>query len=237
MGSAHASGTLDQQFVPVILGSSAGIDADNPVAQVVTPGISGALTTVDLLLSRDNAVRADLSLGIYRTTGGLPTGTALATSVKTYGQIDPGRAWVTFNFLDAPLVSAGTQFALVLSTAEAPGNTYLWAVQGTANAYSGGAASWNYLNSGWTFGNFTTAFRTYVTMANSGATPPPVIQQFGMPSSGTCDADALIVLNWGGAGSGGWGNSWAQWANGGKGGPVCTRTLVYSNVLSHWIVG
>jgi hypothetical protein len=45
------------------------------------------------------------------------------------------------------------------------------------------------------------------------------------------------MLNWGGAGSGGWGNSWAQWANGGSGGPVCTRTLVYSNSSSRWIVG
>ena len=69
------------------------------------------------------------------------------------------------------------------------------------------------------------------------ATPPPVIQQFGMPSSGTCDAAAPVMLNWGGAGSGGWGNSWAQWANGGNGGPVCTRTLVYSNSASRWIVG
>lgn len=69
------------------------------------------------------------------------------------------------------------------------------------------------------------------------ATPAPITQQFGMPSSGTCDAAAPVMLNWGGAGSGGWGNSWAQWANGGNGGAVCTRTLVYSNAVGHWIVG
>ena len=73
--------------------------------------------------------------------------------------------------------------------------------------------------------------------AETPESPEPLVQQFGMPSSGTCDASAPVMLNWGGAGSGGWGNSWAQWANGGNGGPVCTRTLVYSNSASRWIVG
>jgi hypothetical protein len=73
--------------------------------------------------------------------------------------------------------------------------------------------------------------------ASMSDSPALLIQQFGMPSSGTCDAAAPVMLNWGGAGSGGWGNSWAQWANGGNGGAVCTRTLVYSNSSSRWIVG
>ncbi|MFM8154563.1 MAG: hypothetical protein ACKOAF_00600 [Actinomycetes bacterium] len=90
---------------------------------------------------------------------------------------------------------------------------------------------------GWVASSWGFAFRTYVNTPDSGPTPPPVMQQFGMPTSGTCDAAAPIVLNWGGAGSGGWGNSWAEWMNGGAGGAVCTRTLVYSNALGHWIVG
>lgn len=69
------------------------------------------------------------------------------------------------------------------------------------------------------------------------ALPSPIVQQFGKPASGTCDAAAPVTLNWGGAGSGGWGESWAQWVNGGKGGAVCTRTLVYSNNLGAWTVG
>lgn len=73
--------------------------------------------------------------------------------------------------------------------------------------------------------------------SSGNATPAPITQQFGMPSSGTCDAAAPVMLNWGGAGSGGWGNSWAQWANSGNGGAVCTRTLVYSEAASRWIVG
>lgn len=70
-----------------------------------------------------------------------------------------------------------------------------------------------------------------------GSSPAPVVQQFGKPVAGTCEASAPVTLNWGGAGSGGWGESWAQWMNGGNGGAVCTRTLVYSTAQSRWVTG
>jgi hypothetical protein len=67
-------------------------------------------------------------------------------------------------------------------------------------------------------------------------TPPPVLQQVGRPSTGTCNAISDESLDWGGATSGGWATSWAEWPNEGKGGAVCTRTLNYSNGLGHWWV-
>jgi len=73
--------------------------------------------------------------------------------------------------------------------------------------------------------------------SGGGETPPPVVQQFGKPVAGTCDAAAPVTLNWGGAGSGGWGESWAQWMNSGNGGAVCTRMLVYSSSRGAWSVG
>lgn len=65
-------------------------------------------------------------------------------------------------------------------------------------------------------------------------TPAPVTQQFGKPASGTCADAAPESLNWGGSSSGGWGESWAKWMNGGLGGFVCTRTLVYSDSSGTW---
>jgi len=62
---------------------------------------------------------------------------------------------------------------------------------------------------------------------NSG--PTPILQQFATPAMGTCDAAQPEGLNWAGVASGGWGESWAQWANGGRGGTVCTRMLEYVN--------
>jgi hypothetical protein len=68
----------------------------------------------------------------------------------------------------------------------------------------------------------------------SDSAPPRVMQQFGKPASGTCADAAPVTLNWGGASSGGWGESWAQWMNGGLGGAVCTRDLVYSTGAATW---
>ena len=72
--------------------------------------------------------------------------------------------------------------------------------------------------------------------SSASSTPAPVMQQFGKPATGTCDAAAPDSLNWAGVSTGGWGESWAQWANGGNGGAVCTRTLIYSDNLSGWTV-
>ena len=66
--------------------------------------------------------------------------------------------------------------------------------------------------------------------------PTPVIQQFVKPGTGPCADAAPTSLNWSSVSSGGWGESWAQWPNGGKGGAVCTRTLVYSTSQSAWTV-
>ena len=68
------------------------------------------------------------------------------------------------------------------------------------------------------------------------SSPAPLIQQFGKPSTGTCEETASEDLNWSGVASGGWGLSWAPWVNDGGGGSVCTRTLVYSNALAKWTI-
>jgi hypothetical protein len=92
--------------------------------------------------------------------------------------------------------------------------------------------------------NFTTAIvGTFYTDGSSGSggssssSPLPVVQAFGKPASGTCDASQPAGLDWAGVPSGGWANSWAQWMNGGNGGFVCTRTLIYSATQAKWILG
>jgi len=72
------------------------------------------------------------------------------------------------------------------------------------------------------------------TSTGSSSGPAPTVQQFGKPDSTTCDEAQPEGLNWSGVPSGGWGESWAQWMNGGNGGTVCTRTLSY--VGSGWTV-
>lgn len=64
--------------------------------------------------------------------------------------------------------------------------------------------------------------------SDEGTPIPDVIQQVGAPAGG-CTAVDDAALNWGGVKSGGWTSSWAEWADGGTGGSVCTRTLHYDH--------
>ena len=231
-GVAQAATTLDQSYD---VSSNSQAVPQGSLGQVVTPGLSGQLTYIEVRLFK-NSPSVGVTVSIKAASGGLPTGSDLAAVFIPDASIGISAAWIPVNFSTPVAITAGTPFAIVVSDTTNT-NQYAWRLQ-SPGTYAGGQGA--YSAGTWIPFAPTTVdfnFRTYVTTPDSGSTPPPVLQQFGMPSSGTCDATAPVMLNWGGAGSGGWGSSWAQWANGGNGGAVCTRTLVYSNSASRWIVG
>ena len=99
------------------------------------------------------------------------------------------------------------------------------------------------------WGSGLTGFVGYITISSgsgsssspsststSNPTPIPVIQQFSRPTQGECNAAQPAGLKWAGVPSGGWAESWAQWANARTGGPVCTRTLAYSTSSHAWVL-
>jgi hypothetical protein len=231
-GVAQAATTLDQSYDAA---NSEQAVPRGSLGQVVTPGLSGQLTNVEVNLVKLSVTPGGVTVSIRNVSAGLPTGSDLAAVFIPDSSIGTLASWISVNFSTPVTITAGAPFAIVISDAS-NANNYFWRLQ-SPGTYAGGEGSattpsWTLFSPSDDFN-----FRTYVDTSRSDATPPPVLQQFGMPSSGTCDASAPVMLNWGGAGSGGWGNSWAQWANGGNGGPVCTRTLVYSNSASRWIVG
>jgi len=67
-------------------------------------------------------------------------------------------------------------------------------------------------------------------------TPPSIIQQVGLPPTGTCEDVIDGMFGTQTFIPGGWGQSWARWMNNGLGGAVCTRMLVYSNAQGRWIL-
>lgn len=236
-GTAQAAGTLDQSNSSPYYSTSSLLGAQDGNGQTFTAGISGLLTNVDVYVSRAS-VNADLNVSIYAVSAGLPTGSALASTTIAASSISAVGGLVGAAFTTPARVEAGTQYAITLTSTLTAG---FYNMGFSSGGYAGGGAivitQLSHPNFISPPGNSDLIFNTYVESVFSGDTPPPVMQQFGMPVSGTCDAAAPIVLNWGGAGSGGWGNSWAEWMNGGRGGAVCTRTLVYSNALGYWAVG
>jgi len=71
---------------------------------------------------------------------------------------------------------------------------------------------------------------------SGGSAPASEIQQFGLPASGNCEDGVTEAMNWSGVGLDGWSISWAQWANDGAGGPVCTRAVMYDTSTAKWVV-
>ena len=72
--------------------------------------------------------------------------------------------------------------------------------------------------------------------SGAGVVPAAHIQEFAKSPSMTCDEEQPEGLNWSGAPSGRWGESWAQWPNDGRGGEVCVRTLFYNTATGKWDV-
>lgn len=125
-GSTLASfiGTVDQENTVI---SNGGTNSSQPLAQTFTAGETGLLTQVQLSM---RATGGDIGLQIEATTGGLPNGTVLATTVHT----SPSNLsnWCAFSLVSPIPVIAGTKYAIVFDmspltgvpTADSSGNTY-----------------------------------------------------------------------------------------------------------------
>lgn len=233
-------------------GSYVGVSSSQSIAQVFTPGQSGSLTMVGLGISKSGSV-TNLTIALNAASGGVPTGSALASQTLTgtdLSVITTGQTIFDVTFTSPASVTAGSTYALVATTTDNRtffpvfgGGDFRWYY---SNAYANGNSA-SKTGGSWTFMGGDLTFVTYVVESSSGNTvsnsaldassPAVVLQQYGKPTSGTCHSGDPEYLNWGGVPSGGWGESWAQWVSGGNGGAVCTRTLVYSTSQSRWTVG
>ena len=121
--SAAIAGTPDQSNDPASSNPPT-IGTAGQIAQTFTAGMTGSLTGVQLFLMGFGTVTAS----IESTSGGLPTGPALASVSASWN----GVGWVDFPFA-VPVIS-GTKYAIVFNTG-ANG-----AAEGSADTYSGGQA-------------------------------------------------------------------------------------------------
>src|ERR1035437_10080655 len=125
-GSTLASfiGTVDQENTVI---SNGGTNSTEPLAQTFTAGKTGLLTQIQLSM---RATGGAIGLQIEATTGGLPNGTVLATTVPTSPTAVSG--WCAFSLVSPIPVIAGTTYAIVFdmspsltaATADSSGDTY-----------------------------------------------------------------------------------------------------------------
>lgn len=83
--------------------------------------------------------------------------------------------------------------------------------------------------------NFVIA-RSFTPTGDASQIPPPVLQQLGLLPGHRCADVVAPELNWAGVPSGGWSQSWAEWAVPVTGGPVCVREMYYDPRVSRWTV-
>jgi hypothetical protein len=206
------------------------------LSQTFTAGVTGTLTTLGLGMAQQSSPTS-LTLQVFAAAGGLPTGSALTSQTLTGSGLSVVTAGQTmFDVaLDTPIpVSSGSVYAIVASAAGAFPAKFEWFrstpyARGTAgyrDSFGQGALLYDY------------TFATYVipdpTPSARGSAPVDLLQQFERRSSGSCEEDVPEHVSEGGLPEGGWSPSWAQWAQGGAGGPVCTRTLRHIPSSESW---
>lgn len=232
--AAAAVGTLDQSS-SAFGGNRTSLTNDSLIiSQSFTAGLSGNLTQIDVYIEANNGPTSVL-IGIKAADGtGLPTGPLLSSEILTPSGFTNGIVSVVFT--NPAVVTANSSYTIVLScTGCGVGSmfnqsTFTIGMPGTN--YPGGLAERSDVNPHpWGAGGLDLVFATYVSPASvaavAGPTPADVLQQVGLPKSGSCADVNDSKLNWAAVNSGGWTPSWAQWANDGSGGAICGRTLFY----------
>lgn len=135
--------------------SGVGTTTTTWLGQTFTPSVSGPMSRADLKLfcAGCTGTTPNLTVSLRATAAGLPTGADI-TSETLAGFSSGAATWYTVNFASPPMLTAGTQYAIVIrATANPSPGTYAWNRSGAAatgaDVYAGG---------------------TRVTSANSGGT-------------------------------------------------------------------
>ena len=135
-GSAFAEPVIDQQAAVSAQGAgySAWVMENQAMAQPFTAGITGALTRADLSVAPWSSTQSNLLVEIYEMDGGVPVGSALASSAVPAADIQAMRTdrnlnTLTVNFSSPAQVNSGTQYAIVASTTAGEG--YHWFMSST----------------------------------------------------------------------------------------------------------
>ena len=202
---SHAAEEIDQSTDFSNGSEQSAVNKAQPVAQIFTAGITGALTAVGLGVVKSGAV-PDLTVEITEVTGDVPSATPTGDALATQGvditdvpvNKDEGKFKVNF---DTPTrVTENRKYAIVLtSSAESkPGETisFYW-YWGTA--YSNGNRALK-IGGEWDPDDESLTFTTYVTVNsgdNSTSSPadatPSIQLVLRLPDGTACGASAPLL--------------------------------------------
>ena len=119
--------------------------------QSFTPSVSYECTSIKILMWQQSGYGVDMTMRLYATSSGKPTGTPLASKVVASasipdGEYDPPTSadWVEFEFSTPVLLTAETQYAFVVfGTPVASDGAWFWRIV-NAGTYSDGTLLYSY---------------------------------------------------------------------------------------------
>jgi hypothetical protein len=165
--SSASAGTLDQQ--QTASNTDAGLFSSQSVAQTFTPGLTGRLDQVDLVLYKVGTPPGpSVTVEIRGTSGSNPGAASLATASIPISSVGTTQAFLSFTFASPASVAAGTKYAIVVYSPGAGGDAVgVW--YQNSDVYSGGASFYDNTEpippgSAWIPNGTSTdlAFKTYV---------------------------------------------------------------------------
>jgi hypothetical protein len=162
------AGTLDQQQTNTS-GGYYGIGSGQSWAQTFTAGLSGDVDRVDLPLQKVGDPTAPLIVEIRNASGGVPGTTVLASESIPAAAVGASPVFGAIGFLSPAAVVAGTQYSIVLWSADAF-NSYGW-WHSSGETYAGGGRFFGPASppsTAWTPGGGDFAFKTYVESPPTG---------------------------------------------------------------------
>lgn len=129
---------------------SFGYDGTLIAQTFVVPVGYDRIDSVNIPLMRIGTVADNVTVHIYATSGGYPTGSSLGNKTITASTIGTGSAeWTTFTFASPISVTPGARYAIVFNgNGSNSSNTVAW-WRGSTASYSGGAGFYKYSGGSW----------------------------------------------------------------------------------------
>ena len=139
MSPAQAASTLDQGIAYPGNDCNTEVYSAVGLGQSFTAGLSGSLTSVELYLVDVAPVGSEpgLTVELKSASSDLPTGSVLATATIPDSDVPSSPGLVTVTFSSPATLTAGQQYAILVTTTEGSGN-YRWCGDVPAS-YSGGS--------------------------------------------------------------------------------------------------
>lgn len=150
--------TVDQQITSTTGAANQGVGLVSWIGQKITAGATGNLSKIDVNVRNTTSGTGPLIVAFYSDSSGSP-GTLLATSSILSSSLTSSYQYLSARFIEAPTVTSGTVYWVILYIQGNGTNTYSWSSTTSASTAKTSANAGN----SWSAAAFAMNVKTYVS--------------------------------------------------------------------------